>query len=68
MTLTIPRRAQRVVPMELAGHSPKYVSRVLDMYFMDGLNVADIAGRTGTCVAFVDYVVGKYKERHSVKK
>jgi hypothetical protein len=54
--------------MELAGHSPKYVSRVLDMYFMDGLNVADIAGRTGTCVAFVDYVVGKYKERHSVKK
>jgi hypothetical protein len=67
MTLTIPRRGQHVEPIPLGDISPKYVSRVLGFYFMDGLPPVEIKRRTGTSVATVDYVVRMHKERYNLK-
>jgi hypothetical protein len=67
MTLTIPRRAQHVEPIPLGDISPKYVSRVLGFYFMDGLPAVEVAHRTGTSEVSVRYVVDKHKKAYNIK-
>jgi hypothetical protein len=57
------KKNSRIVdPIPVPGKTPEYVSKVLTLYKVNGLNSKEIADRTGSTTSDVTYVLSTYKQ------